>query len=149
MTQRCQNCDCTVVFSVQGMYTVQSQCIVYRELHVCSPKIRVHYREKGYGEGGFGGLARPPHTAFLVEGKALGTSLLLLLCSSKIFRQGSSISFLAKLRHTKRYSVMYMKFSTWLKQICSRNFDVCGKASMQLLSITQSSGKSFGMAGNW
>jgi hypothetical protein len=74
--KRCQNCDCTIVFSVQGMYIctlyIQSLGIQYRELQYVHQKIRVHSREKGYGEGGFGGLARPPswsaHRIFGGEG---------------------------------------------------------------------------------
>ncbi len=69
MTKRCQNCDCTrtIVFSVQGMYTVP---ITVQCVH--SVQRRVHSREKGYGEGGFGGLGRPPswsaHRIFGGEG---------------------------------------------------------------------------------
>ncbi len=61
------------MFSVQDMYS----CTRYNHWafsteNYVHQKIRVHSREKGYGERGFGGLARPPswsaHRIFGGEG---------------------------------------------------------------------------------
>jgi hypothetical protein len=76
-------------------------------------KIRVHSREKGYGEAGFGGLTRPPSwSAHRIFGGEGGFGHITVAVFKQDFKARElKLSFLANLRHTKRYSVMYMNLS--------------------------------------